>query len=212
MDRAKPPQLDLGLGENVGRRIEASDYPAQDLSVFAAAYRLSVPVTVHVGNRLRHSARASQLRRRRAGRGQLSRFPDLRAHCGTAGRRRDAELRLGHHGAGGLSQGAGHGAQCRASGRARRSASSPPPCSISFRSRAIFIASCRRPIPAIISGPHKTILVRTVADGGESFYFCGDHRATFPALRRAVMESMTTAEILQRSAETLRAGGGRYLP
>ena len=30
--------------------------------------------------------------------------------------------------------------------------------------------------------------VRTVADGGESFYFCGDHRATFPALRRAVIE------------------------
>jgi hypothetical protein len=26
-----------------------------------------------------------------------------------------------------------------------------------------------------------------VADGGESFYFCGDHRATFPALRRAIL-------------------------
>jgi hypothetical protein len=35
--------------------------------------------------------------------------------------------------------------------------------------------------------PYKTILVRTVADGGESFYFCGDHRATFPALRRAIL-------------------------
>src|SRR6185312_15329711 len=38
---------DLGLGENVGRRIEASDYPHRDLSVFAAAYRAGVPVTVH---------------------------------------------------------------------------------------------------------------------------------------------------------------------
>jgi guanyl-specific ribonuclease Sa len=36
--------------------------------------------------------------------------------------------------------------------------------------------------------PHKTILVRTVADGGASYYFCGDHRATFPALRKAVLE------------------------
>jgi hypothetical protein len=35
--------------------------------------------------------------------------------------------------------------------------------------------------------PYKTILVRTVADGGESFYFCGDHRATFPALRRTIL-------------------------
>ncbi|MCP5120027.1 MAG: hypothetical protein GY953_55230, partial [bacterium] len=36
--------------------------------------------------------------------------------------------------------------------------------------------------------PHKTILVRTVADGGESFYVRGDHRATVPALRRALLE------------------------
>jgi len=27
-------------------------------------------------------------------------------------------------------------------------------------------------------------LVRTVADGGESFYFRGEHRATLPALWR----------------------------
>ena len=33
--------------------------------------------------------------------------------------------------------------------------------------------------------PWKTILARTVADGGESFYVQGDHRATIPALRRA---------------------------
>ena len=30
--------------------------------------------------------------------------------------------------------------------------------------------------------PYKTILVRTVQDGGRSFYFRGDHRATIPAL------------------------------
>src|SRR3954447_1819466 len=39
----------LGLGENVGRRIDASDYAHRDLSVFAAAYRAAVPVTVHSG-------------------------------------------------------------------------------------------------------------------------------------------------------------------
>ncbi|MBX5496861.1 MAG: hypothetical protein IRZ15_16105, partial [Bryobacteraceae bacterium] len=42
--------------------------------------------------------------------------------------------------------------------------------------------------PGYYFRPHKTMLVRTVADGGESFYFCGDHRATFPALRRALLE------------------------
>ncbi|MEX0724976.1 MAG: hypothetical protein WD065_01820 [Planctomycetaceae bacterium] len=30
--------------------------------------------------------------------------------------------------------------------------------------------------------PWKTILCRTVADGGKSFYFQGDHRETIPAL------------------------------
>src|SRR5262249_22023003 len=42
--------------------------------------------------------------------------------------------------------------------------------------------------PGYYFRPHKTILVRTVADGGASFYFCGDHRATLPALRRAFLE------------------------
>jgi len=42
--------------------------------------------------------------------------------------------------------------------------------------------------PGYYFRPHKTILVRTVADGGASFYFRGDHRATVPALRRAILE------------------------
>src|SRR5450432_3408799 len=39
----------LGLGENVGRCIAASRYPHRELSVFAAAWRAAVPVTVHAG-------------------------------------------------------------------------------------------------------------------------------------------------------------------
>ena len=30
--------------------------------------------------------------------------------------------------------------------------------------------------------PWKTILIRTIADGGRSYYFCGDHRQTIPTL------------------------------
>ena len=37
-----------GLGENVGRRIAESEYPYRYWSLFAAAYRMNVPVTVHV--------------------------------------------------------------------------------------------------------------------------------------------------------------------
>ena len=35
--------------------------------------------------------------------------------------------------------------------------------------------------------PWKTILVRTVADGGESFYVQADHRDSVPALRREAL-------------------------
>jgi len=35
--------------------------------------------------------------------------------------------------------------------------------------------------------PWKTILVRTVADGGESYYVRGDHRQTLPHLRLAAL-------------------------
>lgn len=39
----------MGLGEAVGREIEQNDYPHKDISVLAAAYRLKIPFTVHVG-------------------------------------------------------------------------------------------------------------------------------------------------------------------
>ncbi|KHK00283.1 hypothetical protein [Desulfovibrio sp. TomC] len=39
----------LGFGEAVGREILEGDYPHKDISIFAEAYRLGIPVTVHVG-------------------------------------------------------------------------------------------------------------------------------------------------------------------
>jgi hypothetical protein len=40
--------------------------------------------------------------------------------------------------------------------------------------------------------PWKTILVRTVADGGESFYVSGDHRVTVPHLYHAAVHAANT--------------------
>jgi hypothetical protein len=37
--------------------------------------------------------------------------------------------------------------------------------------------------------PWKTILARTVADGGESFYVQGEHRVTLPHLYQAALEA-----------------------
>jgi hypothetical protein len=49
--------------------------------------------------------------------------------------------------------------------------------------------------------PYKTILVRTVADGGESFYVQGDHRQTVPTLcfhLRRLREGRPPAETASR--------------
>ncbi len=42
--------------------------------------------------------------------------------------------------------------------------------------------------------PWKTILVRTVADGGRSFYFQGDHQQTIPTLWSQVVERLPAFE------------------
>ena len=42
--------------------------------------------------------------------------------------------------------------------------------------------------------PFKTILVRTVADGGESYYIRGNHRATVSNLHRLILENLQAEE------------------
>ncbi len=42
--------------------------------------------------------------------------------------------------------------------------------------------------PGYYFRPWKTILIRTVADGGESYYVNADHRLTLPHLYRLVKE------------------------
>lgn len=44
----KGAEKDLGLGEAVAEMIAASDFPYKDLSLLAAAYKLNLPLTVHV--------------------------------------------------------------------------------------------------------------------------------------------------------------------
>jgi hypothetical protein len=39
----------IGFGEAVGREILEGDYPHKDVSIFAAAKRLGIPATIHVG-------------------------------------------------------------------------------------------------------------------------------------------------------------------
>ncbi len=180
-------RLGLGFGENAGRRIAASDYPHRDLSVLAAAYRASVPVTVHAG----------------IGYDIIHEHPNCDGAALGAASYRDFLVfaRAIERLEGGVLLSFGSAVMApevylKALAMSRNVAHQQGRSIRNFTT-AVFdmlpIPDARRELaksePGYYFRPHKTILVRTVADGGTSFYFCGDHRATLPALRRAVVEA-----------------------
>ena len=179
--------LGLGLGENVGRRIDASDYAYKNLSVFAAAYRQSIPLTVHVG----------------IGYDILHEHPNCDGAAVGEASYRDFLIfaRAVENLEGGVMLSFGSAIMApevylKALAMARNVASQEGRQIRNFSTAVFDLVPIQGDIhrelaktdPGYYFRPHKTILVRTVADGGESFYFCGDHRATLPALRRAILE------------------------
>lgn len=176
----------LGLGENVGRRIEASGFPHKDVSVFAAAYRHGIPVTVHVG----------------IGYDIIHEHPNCDGPALGAASYRDflifaravEDLENGVM----LSFGSSIMAPevyLKALSMARNVAHPQGRTIRDFTTAVFDLVPIRGDIhhelpksdPGYYFRPHKTILVRTVAEGGQGFYICGDHRATLPALHRALL-------------------------
>jgi hypothetical protein len=177
----------LGLGENAGRRIAESDFPHRDLSVLAACWRHSVPLTVHVG----------------VGYDILHEHPNCDGAALGAASYRDFLIftRTVERLEGGVMLSFGSAIMApevylKALAMARNVAHQRGAAIRDFATAVFDLVPIRGDIHTVLDKsdpgyyfrPHKTILVRTVADGGESFYFCGDHRATLPALRRAVIE------------------------
>jgi hypothetical protein len=180
--------LSLGLGENIGRRILESNFPHRDLSIFAAAHRLSVPASVHSG----------------IGYDILHEHPNCEGAAYGAASYRDF-LIFAHtlerlEGGVVLSFGSatmGPEVFLKALAMVRNVAHQHGRGVKHFTTAVFDIAPIEgdyrrelaRSDPGYYFRPHKTMLVRTVADGGESFYLRGEHRATLPALRRALIES-----------------------
>ncbi len=178
-------QLGCGLGEHIGRRIAESDYPHRDLSVFAAAWRAAVPVTVHAG--IGYDIVHEHPNCDGAALGAAS-YQDFlifasvveRLECGVL-------LNFG-------SAIMGPEVYLKALAMARNVAHQGGGQIRDFTTAVFDMVPIqgdpRKELPKSDAGyyfrPHKTILVRTVADGGESYYICGDHRATLPALWRAL--------------------------
>jgi hypothetical protein len=181
-------ELSLGLGENLGRRIAASDFPHRDLSIFAAAYRLSVPVTVHVG----------------IGYDITHEHPNCDGAALGAASYRDFLIfaRRVENLEGGVLLSFGSAIMApevylKALAMARNVAHQEGRSIRDFTTAVFDLVPIQGDVhhelpktdPGYYFRPHKTILVRTVAEGGTSFYFCGDHRATVPALGRALLET-----------------------
>ncbi|HLK65210.1 MAG TPA: hypothetical protein VKU19_17335 [Bryobacteraceae bacterium] len=175
--------LRLGLGENVGRRIGESDCPHRDLSVFAAAYRCRVPVTVHVG--VGYDIIHEHPNCDGAALGAAS-YRDFLIFAHTVERLESGVL---------LSFGSaimGPEVYLKALAMARNVARQEGRSIRDFATAVFDLVPIhgdyRKELPKSDPGyyfrPHKTILVRTVAEGGQSFYFAGEHRATLPALWR----------------------------
>jgi hypothetical protein len=177
----------LGLGENAGRRIMESDYPHRDMSVLAAAWRCSVPATIHVG----------------IGYDILHQHPNCDGAAFGAASYRDFLIfvRAIERLEGGVLLSFGSSIMApevylKALAMARNVAHQENRVIRDFATAVFDLVPINGDIhhelpktdPGYYFRPHKTLLVRTVADGGASFYFCGDHRATFPALRRAILE------------------------
>ncbi|HTP36220.1 MAG TPA: hypothetical protein VMJ75_28800 [Candidatus Acidoferrales bacterium] len=173
----------LGLGENLGRRIEQSSFPHRDLSIFAAAYRTGVPITVHAG--IGYDIIHEHPNCDGAALGAAS-YRDFLIFAATVERLEGGIL---------LNFGSaimGPEVYLKALAMARNVARQEGRSIRNFTTAVFDLVPIRgdyhKELPKTDPGyyfrPHKTILVRTVADGGESFYFCGEHRATLPALWR----------------------------
>ena len=173
----------LGLGENVGRHIAGSAYAHRDLSIFAAAYRARVPITVHAG--IGYDIIHQHPNCDGAALGAAS-YRDFLIFASTVERLEGGVL---------LNFGSaimGPEVYLKALAMARNVALQEGRSIRKFTTAVFDLVPIggdfRKELPKTDPGyyfrPHKTILVRTVADGGESFYFCGEHRATLPALWR----------------------------
>jgi hypothetical protein len=183
---AEAAQRGLGFGEHVGQRLLHSDFPFRHLSVFAAAYELGVPVTVHVG----------------VGYDILHQHPNCDGAALGAASYRDflifAQTMTRIEGGVLLNFGSaimGPEVYLKALAMARNVARQDGHAIRDIVTGVFDLVPIegdyRRELPKSDPGyyfrPHKTILVRTVSDGGMSYYVQGDHRATLPALRRELL-------------------------
>jgi hypothetical protein len=185
-----------GLGEAVGRVIEEERLPRRDLSIAAAGWRCGVPVTSHVGigSDIIHAHANCD----GAALGATS-YIDFLIFADTISRLEGGVyLNVG-------SAVTGPEVYLKALSIARNVARQEGREIRHFTTAVFDLGELpegyrqgppSKEHPMYYYRPWKTILVRTVADGGKSIYFAGDHQLTIPSLWR---------ECVQMSAQSAAA-------
>lgn len=177
-----------GMGETVGRAIEEGDYPYKDTSVFAAAVRWGVPVTVHVG--IGYDIIHEHPNCNGAATGQLSYNDFLRLVTVVQDLEHGVVMNFG---SAVMAPEVFLKALSMARNVARRQGSGIRHfCSLVCDVRDLsgdFTQEPPKTSAAYYFRPWKTMLVRAVQEGGESFYVQGPHAETIPALWTALGEA-----------------------
>jgi hypothetical protein len=176
----------IGLGEAVGRMVEKEAFPHREISILAAGYRLGVPVTAHIG--IGYDIIHEHPNCDGAALGAAS-YHDFLVFAHTISNLEGGVL---------LNFGTavmGPEVYLKALAMARNVAHQEGRVIRHFTTAVFDLLDLGPDLeheapksdPRYYFRPYKTILVRTVADGGESFYIQGDHRATFSHLYRRAL-------------------------
>lgn len=176
-----------GLGEAVGRVILDARFPHHKLSLAAAGYRCGIPVTSHVG--IGSDIIHAHANCHGAALGAAS-YTDFLIFARAV---QDLEggvfLNIG-------SAVAGPEVYLKALSMARNVARQRGEQIRRFTTAVFDLVELpenyrqgppSKDHPQYYYRPWKTILVRTVADGGHSYYFSGDHRSTIPTLWHGIV-------------------------
>jgi hypothetical protein len=182
----------LGLGEAVGRFIEEQKFPYSSSSIFAAGYRLHVPVTVHVsiGQDIIHE----HPNMNGAAYGDCSYRDFLIFTQSITGLQHGVFLNYG-------TQVMGPEVYLKALSMARNVADQHGQQINEFTTAVFDLVDLGEDIHSEAKKytaryyfrPYKTILVRTVQDGGTSHYIRGNHNETFPNLYHLILKKLDSA-------------------
>lgn len=187
---ARAPQ-GLGMGEVLGRAILEGNFPNKEISVLAAAVRLGVPVTVHAG--IGYDILHEHPNCDGAALGRTS-YQDFLIFAETVTQLEGGVM---------LNFGSavmGPEVYLKALAMARNVAHQEGRQICHFTTGVFDLIPLEgdtrkqapKSDPRYYYRPWKTILVRTVADGGESFYVSGDHGVTVPHLYHEAMRALSS--------------------